>query len=49
MKVTYRKHSYYINVEVQFFPWFNLDFPLFFTVRLYDNEYMTKENQDKHQ
>ena len=31
-------------VVVQFCFWFNLDFPLFFSMLIYDNEYQTKEN-----
>ena len=31
-------------VVVQFGFWFNLDFPLFFSMLIYDNEYQTKEN-----
>ena len=31
-------------VVVQFDFWFNLDFPLFFAMLIYDNEYKTKEN-----
>ena len=34
----------YIYVVVQFDFWFNLDFPLFFAMLIYDNEYKTKEN-----
>ena len=30
----------------QFYPWFNFDFPLFFSMLIYDNEYQTKENQN---
>ena len=33
-----------ICVVVQFCFWFNLDFPLFFSFPVYDNEYQTKEN-----
>ena len=33
-----------IYVVVQFGFWFNLDFPLFFSMLIYDNEYQTKEN-----
>ena len=33
-----------VCVVVQFCFWFNLDFPLFFSMLLYDNEYQTKEN-----
>ena len=28
-------------VVVQFYPWFNFDFPLFFSMLIYDNEYQT--------
>ena len=31
-------------VVVQFDRWFNFDFPLFFSMLIYDNEYKTKEN-----
>ena len=34
-------HTYAV---VQFGFWFNLDFPLFFFMLIYDNEYQTKEN-----
>ena len=34
-----------IEVVVQFYPWFNLDFSLFFSMLIYDNEYKTKDNQ----
>ena len=30
----------------QFYPWFNFDFPLLFSMLIYDNEYQTKENQN---
>ena len=33
-----------IYVVVQFCFWFNLDFPLLFSMLIYDNEYQTKEN-----
>ena len=33
-----------IYVVVQFCFWFKLDFPLFFSMLIYDNEYQTKEN-----
>ena len=33
-----------VYVVVQFGFWFNLDFPLFFSMLMYDNEYQTKEN-----
>ena len=35
-----------IYVVVQFGFWFNFDFPLFFSMLIYDNEYQTKENQN---
>ena len=35
-----------VYVVVQFYPWFNFDFPLFFSMLIYDNEYQTKENQN---
>ena len=34
----------FVSVVVQFCFWFNLDFPLFFSMLIYDNEYQTKEN-----
>ena len=37
---------YIVNVVVQFYPRFNFDFPLFFYMLTYDNEYQTKENQN---
>ena len=36
--------TFYVFVVVQFCFWFNLDFPLFFSMLIYDNEYQTKEN-----
>ena len=33
-------------VVVQFYPWFNLYFPLFLYMVMYDNEYKTKENKN---
>ena len=33
-----------VCVVVQFCFWFNLDFLLFFSMLIYDNEYQTKEN-----
>ena len=35
-----------VYVVVQFGFWFNFDFPLFFSMLIYDNEYQTKENQN---
>ena len=35
----------YMYVVVQFYPWFNFDFPLFFSILIYENKYYTKENQ----
>ena len=35
---------FYVYVVVQFYFWFNLDFPLFFSMLIFDNEYQTKEN-----
>ena len=32
------------TIVVQFCFWFNLDFPLFISMLIYDNEYQTKEN-----
>ena len=32
-------------VVVQFYPWFNFIFPLFFSMLIYDNKHQTKENQ----
>ena len=34
-----------VYVVVQFYPWFNLYFPLFFFMLIYDNDYETKENK----
>ena len=31
---------------VQYYPWFNFDFPLFFSKLTYDNEYKTKEHEN---
>ena len=36
--------NYIVFVVVQFGFWFNLDFPLFFSMLIYDNEYQTNEN-----
>ena len=36
-----------VYVVVKFCFWFNLDFPLFFSMPIYDNEYQTKENPNK--
>ena len=33
------------NVEVQFYPWFKLYFPLFLGMIVYDDEFDTKENK----
>ena len=35
-----------IYVVVQFYPWFNFNFLLFFFMLIYDKEYQTKENQN---
>ena len=35
-----------VYVVVQFGYWFNFDFPLSFSMLIYDNEYQTKENQN---
>ena len=37
----------YMYVVVQFYPWFNFDFPLFFSMLIYDNEYETKYKKYK--
>ena len=36
-----------VYVVVQFYPWFNFYFPLFFFMLIYDNEYKTKENKNR--
>ena len=36
--------QYVVGVVVRFGFWFNLDFPLFFSMLIYDYEYQTKEN-----
>ena len=36
----------YVYVVVQFYPWFNLNFPLLFFRLIYDIEYETKENKN---
>ena len=41
-KTNYKKPAIYVVVHFCF--WFNLDFPLFFSMLIYDNEYQTKEN-----
>ena len=35
-----------IDVVVQLYPWFNYDFPSFFSILMYDKKYKTKENQN---
>ena len=35
----------YISLVVQFYPWFELYFPLFWGTVMYDNEFETKENK----
>jgi len=43
------EHSFTITgiaVVVQFYPWFNFNFPLFFFMLIYDNEHETKENKN---
>ena len=40
--MAYREFN--IDVVVQFGFWFNLDFPLFFSMLIYDNEYQLMEN-----
>ena len=37
--------SRYICVLVQLYPWFELYFPLFWGMVMYDNEFETKENK----
>ena len=34
------------NVVVQFYPWFNFYFLLFWGMVIYDNEFRTKENKN---
>ena len=34
-------------VVVQFYPWFNFYFPLFWGMVIYDNEFKTKGNKNK--
>ena len=43
-----QEDTVYLNVAVvvQFGFWFNFDFPLFFSMLIYDNEYQTMENQN---
>ena len=36
--------SFNIWVVVQFYPWFESNFPLFWVILMYDNELETKEN-----
>ena len=38
--------SFSIYVVVQFYPWFNFYFPLFFGMVIYDNEFETKGNKN---
>ena len=42
----YIPYNLYIYVVVQFDPWFNFDFPLFFSMLIHDNKHQTKENQN---
>ena len=35
----------HVYVVVQFYPWFNFDFPLFFIMLICDSEYQTKANE----
>ena len=43
---------YHINTIIvrvlwfNFYPWFNFDFLLFFSLLIYDNEYKTKKNRN---
>ena len=39
-------YSIYMYVVVQFYPWFNFDSSLFFSMLTYDNEYRIKEYQN---
>ena len=34
----------FIYVVVQFYPWFNFNFPLFLAMVMYGNEFKTKKN-----
>ena len=38
-------NNFLIDVVVQFYPWLNFYFPLFFFMLIYDNEYKTKEKK----
>ena len=35
----------FVNVVVQFYPWFKCYFPLFLGMVMYDNEFKTKESK----
>ena len=37
----------FVNVGVQFYPWFKSDFPLFLGMVMYDNEFKTKESKSQ--
>ena len=41
-----RKFKQGVYVVVQFYPWFNFNFPLFFFMLIYDNECETKGNKN---
>ena len=45
MCMTNSCNNFLVDVVVQFYPWFNFYFPLFFFMLIYDNEYKTKENK----
>ena len=49
-KLLYRCNNYVYHVAivyvvVQFYPWFNFNFPLFLGMVMYNNEFLTKENK----
>ena len=40
------KPIFFVYVVVQFYPWFNFYFPLFWGMVIYDNEFETKGNKN---
>ena len=44
MSPTFLQINVGVCAVVQFYPWFNFDFPLFFSMLIYEKEYKTKEH-----
>ena len=42
----YPEEALLVYVVVQFYPWFNFYFPLFWGMVIYDNEFETKGNKN---